>query len=129
MLFQAVMKFLSRLVEFKILVNWGMVHCDSNSYPDKTVRHETISRLCSPSFITKFTTNFANIFVLNLMKQISICNLVSLTNHLSITMTKGEQALANCAIFKVESAQLYYINGQLRCRIICPKIEETIIAS
>ena len=28
MLFQAVMKFLSRLVEFKILVNWGMVHCD-----------------------------------------------------------------------------------------------------
>jgi hypothetical protein len=26
MLFQAVMKFLSRLVEFKILVNWGMVH-------------------------------------------------------------------------------------------------------
>jgi hypothetical protein len=26
-LFQAVMKFLSRLVEFKILVNWGMVHC------------------------------------------------------------------------------------------------------
>jgi hypothetical protein len=24
MLFQAVMKFLSRLVEFKILVNWGM---------------------------------------------------------------------------------------------------------
>jgi hypothetical protein len=25
MLFQAVMKFLSRLVEFKILVNWGMV--------------------------------------------------------------------------------------------------------
>jgi hypothetical protein len=27
MLFQAVMKFLSRLVEFKILVNWGMVHC------------------------------------------------------------------------------------------------------
>ena len=27
MLFQAVVKFLSRLVEFKILVNWGMVHC------------------------------------------------------------------------------------------------------
>jgi hypothetical protein len=27
MLFQAVMKFLSRLVEFKILVNGGMVHC------------------------------------------------------------------------------------------------------
>ena len=27
MLFQAVMKFLSRLFEFKILVNWGMVHC------------------------------------------------------------------------------------------------------
>jgi hypothetical protein len=27
MLFQAVMKFLSRLVEFKMLVNWGMVHC------------------------------------------------------------------------------------------------------
>jgi hypothetical protein len=27
MLFQAVMKFLSRLVDFKILVNWGMVHC------------------------------------------------------------------------------------------------------
>jgi valyl-tRNA synthetase len=27
MLFQAVMKFLSRLVEFKILVKWGMVHC------------------------------------------------------------------------------------------------------
>jgi hypothetical protein len=26
MLFQAVMKFLSRLVEFKILVNWGLVH-------------------------------------------------------------------------------------------------------
>jgi hypothetical protein len=26
MLFQAVMKFLSRLVEIKILVNWGMVH-------------------------------------------------------------------------------------------------------
>jgi valyl-tRNA synthetase len=26
MLFQAVMKFLSRLVEFNILVNWGMVH-------------------------------------------------------------------------------------------------------
>ena len=26
MLFQAVMNFLSRLVEFKILVNWGMVH-------------------------------------------------------------------------------------------------------
>jgi hypothetical protein len=26
MLFEAVMKFLSRLVEFKILVNWGMVH-------------------------------------------------------------------------------------------------------
>jgi hypothetical protein len=26
MLFQAVMKFLSRLVEFKMLVNWGMVH-------------------------------------------------------------------------------------------------------
>jgi hypothetical protein len=26
MLFQAVIKFLSRLVEFKILVNWGMVH-------------------------------------------------------------------------------------------------------
>jgi hypothetical protein len=26
MLFQAVMKFLSRLVEFKILVNWGMIH-------------------------------------------------------------------------------------------------------
>ena len=26
MLFQAVMKFLSRLVEFKILVNWGSVH-------------------------------------------------------------------------------------------------------
>jgi hypothetical protein len=26
MLFQAVMKFLSRLVEFKIFVNWGMVH-------------------------------------------------------------------------------------------------------
>ena len=26
MLFQAVMKFLSRLVEFKILINWGMVH-------------------------------------------------------------------------------------------------------
>jgi hypothetical protein len=26
MLFQAVMKYLSRLVEFKILVNWGMVH-------------------------------------------------------------------------------------------------------
>ena len=26
MLFQAVMKFLSRLVEFKILVNWGIVH-------------------------------------------------------------------------------------------------------
>jgi hypothetical protein len=25
-LFQAVIKFLSRLVEFKILVNWGMVH-------------------------------------------------------------------------------------------------------
>ena len=28
MLFQAVMKFLSRLVEIKILVNWGMVHLD-----------------------------------------------------------------------------------------------------
>jgi hypothetical protein len=28
MFFQAVMKFLSRLVEFKILVNWGMVHCE-----------------------------------------------------------------------------------------------------
>ena len=27
MLFQAVMKFLSRLFEIKILVNWGMVHC------------------------------------------------------------------------------------------------------
>jgi hypothetical protein len=27
MIFQAVMKFLSRLVEFKILVNWGLVHC------------------------------------------------------------------------------------------------------
>jgi hypothetical protein len=26
MLFQAVMKFLFRLVEFKILVNWGLVH-------------------------------------------------------------------------------------------------------
>jgi hypothetical protein len=26
MLFQAMMTFLSRLVEFKILVNWGMVH-------------------------------------------------------------------------------------------------------
>ena len=26
MLFQAVMKYLSRLVEFKILVNWGIVH-------------------------------------------------------------------------------------------------------
>jgi hypothetical protein len=26
MLFQAVMKFLSRLVDFKMLVNWGMVH-------------------------------------------------------------------------------------------------------
>jgi hypothetical protein len=31
MLFQAVMKYLSRLVEFKILVNWGMVHCSSIS--------------------------------------------------------------------------------------------------
>ena len=30
MLFQAVMKFLSRLVEFKILVNWGMVHWGAN---------------------------------------------------------------------------------------------------
>jgi valyl-tRNA synthetase len=29
MLFQAVMKFLSRLVEFKILVNWGMVHLNT----------------------------------------------------------------------------------------------------
>ena len=28
MLFQAVMKFLSRLVEFKILVNWGIVMVD-----------------------------------------------------------------------------------------------------
>jgi hypothetical protein len=35
MLFQAVMKFLSRLVEFKILVNWGMVHLPmQNSYCD-----------------------------------------------------------------------------------------------
>jgi hypothetical protein len=32
MLFQAVMKFLSRLVEFKILVNWGMVHYDVRKY-------------------------------------------------------------------------------------------------
>jgi hypothetical protein len=32
MLFQAVMKFLSRLVEFKILVNWGMVHSLTSSY-------------------------------------------------------------------------------------------------
>ena len=31
MLFQAVMKFLSRLVEFKILVNWGLVHFDVSS--------------------------------------------------------------------------------------------------
>jgi hypothetical protein len=30
MLFQAVMKFVSRLVELKILVNWGMVHCTTN---------------------------------------------------------------------------------------------------
>jgi hypothetical protein len=33
MLFQAVMKFLSRLVEFKSLVNWGMVHCFRNFPP------------------------------------------------------------------------------------------------
>ena len=26
MLFHAVMKFLSRLVEFKMLVNWGLIH-------------------------------------------------------------------------------------------------------
>ena len=31
MLFQAVMKFLSRLVEINILVNWGMVHFDVSS--------------------------------------------------------------------------------------------------
>jgi hypothetical protein len=31
MLFQAVMNFLSRLVEFKILVDWGMVHSFTNS--------------------------------------------------------------------------------------------------
>jgi hypothetical protein len=31
-LFQAVMKFLSRLVEFKILVNWGMVHWQFTGY-------------------------------------------------------------------------------------------------
>ena len=30
MLFQAVMKFLSRLVEFKILVNWGMAIINQN---------------------------------------------------------------------------------------------------
>jgi hypothetical protein len=54
MLFQAVMKFLSRLVEFKILVNWGMVqleegigaifyqhfHCiDSNIQTSKKTRY------------------------------------------------------------------------------------------
>jgi hypothetical protein len=39
-----------------------------NPYPDldKTARHETIFHLCSSaSLSTKFTTNFAKIFVLN----------------------------------------------------------------
>ena len=39
MLFQAVMTFLSRLVEFKILVNWGMVHFDVS--PDEGASLET----------------------------------------------------------------------------------------
>jgi hypothetical protein len=44
MLFQAVMKFLSRLVEIKILVNWGLVHYSyenfSNLYSVSTVALE-----------------------------------------------------------------------------------------
>jgi hypothetical protein len=32
-LFQAVMKFLSRLVEFKILINMGLVHWDAIPVP------------------------------------------------------------------------------------------------
>ena len=44
MLFQAVMKFLSRLVEFKILVNWGMVHwLDFRVFLDKDVKIVGIS--------------------------------------------------------------------------------------
>ena len=40
MLFQAMMKFLSRLVEFKILVNWGMVH-------SLTYIYQALGYLCS----------------------------------------------------------------------------------
>jgi hypothetical protein len=36
MLFQAVMKFLSRLVEFKILVNWGPIHWGAVHAAQKT---------------------------------------------------------------------------------------------
>jgi hypothetical protein len=38
MLFQAVMKFLSRLVEFKILVSWGMVHSEGTWQTQKDKR-------------------------------------------------------------------------------------------
>ena len=49
MFFQAVMKFLSRLVEFKILVNWGMVHWNTNM----------AAVMCKRS-ITKLSTSMYN---------------------------------------------------------------------
>ena len=54
MLFQAVMKFLSKLVEFKILVNWGMVHCLKGNNYTKMVKLQ-ISRTISSMVQLTFT--------------------------------------------------------------------------
>jgi hypothetical protein len=77
MLFQAVMKYLSSLVEFKILVNWGMVHFDVS--PDEGASLETskfslyFSGSCIPnneSFL------FRKIFLIKLLLEfecIAVC--------------------------------------------------------
>jgi hypothetical protein len=80
MLFQAVMKFLSRLVEFKIWVNWGMVHCyhiwaenGSNFRTQyKSIQNlQTLQGLYFPHFTTKLC-NFTHFSMLFLAAVISL---------------------------------------------------------